>query len=256
MLIALSALLLCACASQKKVTYLQGTEDSYKQEVESDYEMHIQPDDLLGIFVNSKTMELVEMFNLPLITYQTGRTPSVSQRTLGYLVNKDGEINFPQLGKIKASGLTRSELTDTIQQRLINDGFINDPVVTVQFLNFKVSVMGEVARPGTIKVESDRITLFDAISAVGDLTVYGQRDNVKIIREKNGIRTVSVVDLRDVTILDSPFYYLQQNDIVYVQPNRAKAGQREINQNRTVSTWASIVSVLLSATSIVLTIIK
>ena len=252
--IVLSALILCSCASHKKITYLQGVEENYVQQVTDDYEMRIQPDDLLGIFVNSKTKELVEMFNLPLVSYQMGRTTSSNQRALGYLVNKEGEINFPQLGKIKVQGLTRNELTDTIQQRLISDGYLNDPVVTVQFLNFKVSVMGEVARPGSINVESDRITIFDALSSAGDLTIYGQRDNVKIIREKDGNRTVTLVDLRSIEILNSPFYYLQQNDIVYVQPNKAKAGQREINQNRTVATWASITSVLLSAISIALTL--
>lgn len=252
--ITLGIAILSGCASRKKIIYLQGVEDGYTQQVDSDYEVRIQPNDLIGIFVNSKDPDLVKMFNLPLITYQTGVTNSISQRTLGYLVNKEGKINFPQLGEIKISGLTRTELIDTISQRLINDGFINDPIVTVQFLNFKVSVIGEVARPGTIKVESDRITLFDALTSAGDLTVYGQRDNVKIIREKNGIKTVSFVDLRNVDILTSPFYYLQQNDIVYVEPNKAKAGQREINQNRTVGTWASITSVLLSAISIILSV--
>ena len=252
----LCIILFSACASQKKIIYLQGVENGYTQQMDFDYEIRIQPNDLIAILVNSKNPDLAQMFNLPLVTYQIGAMNSISQRTLGYLVNKEGEINFPQLGLINVGGLTRNQLTDTIQQKLIAEGYLNDPVVTVQFLNFKVSVLGEVARPGNIKVESDRITLFDALSAAGDLTVYGQRDNVKIIREKDGDRTISVVDLRNEDILNSQFYYLQQNDIVYVQPNKAKAGQREINQNRTVSTWASITSVLLSAISIVLTIVR
>jgi polysaccharide export outer membrane protein len=133
---------------------------------------------------------------------------------------------------------------------------VNDAVVTVQFLNFKVSVMGEVVRPGTFEVDSDRITLLDALSLAGDMTIYGRRDNVRVIREENGERTVAIVDLRSRNLMNSPYYYLKQNDIVYVEPNKARAGQREINQNRSVSTFASILSVLASLASLAVVIFR
>ncbi len=249
-------LFVSSCASQKEITYLQGVTNGYQQQGMDTYEIKIRPDDMIAIMVNSKDPELSQMFNLPMVSYQINNTTSgiasSQNRILGYLVDKNSEINFPQLGKIKIGGMTRTELTDYIANELIANGYVYDPVVTVQYLNFKVSVMGEVNKPGTIDISSDRITLFDALSAAGDLTIYGQRDNVKIIREINGKKTVSIVDLRKANILDSPFYYLQQNDVVYVEPNKAKAGQREINSNRTIGTWASIVSVILSALSLAL----
>lgn len=244
-------LFVSSCASQKEITYLQGAYNGYTQQSDDSYEIKIRPDDMLGIMVNSKDSELAQMFNLPMVSYQVGERVVGQNRMLGYLVDNQGDINFPQLGKIKVGGMTRTELTDYITKQLIDMGYVNDPVVTVQYLNFKVSVMGEVNNPGTIDIESDRLTLFDALSAAGDLTIYGLRDRVKIIREVDGVKTVSVVDLRSAEILDSPFYYLQQNDVVYVEPNRAKAGQSEINSNRTISTYASIVSVILSALSLI-----
>lgn len=256
LLLVLSIVVLGSCASQKKITYLQNIPNGYEQKGADNYEVRVRPDDLIAIMVNSKDPELAQMFNLPMISYQINNTTkgigSTQTRILGYLVDKQGTINFPQLGSIKIGGMTRIELTEHIQNELKIKGLINDPIVTVQFLNFKVSVMGEVTRPGTIDVTSDRITIFDALSAAGDLTVYGQRENVKIIRETDGKKKVSIVDLRSAEILDSPYYYLQQNDVVYVQPNKAKAGQRDINQNRTIGTWASILSVILSVLALAL----
>lgn len=252
----LSIIMLSSCASQKHISYLQNTPDGYQQKGEDNYEIRVRPDDLIAIMVNSKDPELAQMFNLPLVAYQMNDKLVGQNRVLGYLVDKEGQINFSQLGTIKVGGMTRSEITEYIKNQIITKGYFNDPVVTVQFLNFKVSVIGEVARPGTIDVPSDRITIFDALSAAGDLTIYGKRENVKVIREINGKKTVSQVDLRNADILDSPFYYLQQNDVVYVEPNKAKAGQREINQNRSAGTWASIGSVLVSIATLIITLAK
>lgn len=248
--IAFALCIFSSCASQKQISYLQDVPDDYRQKVVQDYDIRIRPDDLLSIMVNSKDPELVQMFNLPMVSYQiTNSTTGYAggqNRILGYLVDKEGNIDFPQLGVIKVQDMTRAELTGTIKKQLIDKGLVNDPIVTVQFLNFKVSVLGEVTRPGTFEVNSDRITLLDALSRAGDLTIYGQRENVKVIREENGERVVASVDLRSSDLLSSPYYYLRQNDIVYVEPNKVKAGQREINQNRTIGTFASIVSVLIS----------
>lgn len=242
--------ILTGCASQKKISYLQDVPEDYRQKVTQDYEVKIHPDDLLSIMVNSKDPELVQMFNLPMVSYQIANNTTGyaggQNRVLGYLVDKEGNIDFPQLGVIKVQGMTRAELTGYIKNQLIEKGLVKDPIVTIQFLNFKVSVLGEVTRPGTFDVTSDRITLLDVLSLAGDLTVYGQRENVKVIREENGERVVASLDLRSKDLLSSPYYYLQQNDVVYVEPNKVKAGQREINQNRTIGTFASIMSVMVS----------
>lgn len=254
--ILIGIVLLSSCASQKHISYLQNTPNGYQQKGEDNYEIRIRPNDLIAIVVNSKDPQLAQMFNLPILTAQGSDETTGQNRVLGYLVDKDGTIDFPQLGTIKVGGMTRSEITRFIKDQIVTKGYFNDPIVTVQFLNFKVSVMGEVARPGTMNVSSDRITIFDALSAAGDLTIYGKRENVKVIREINGRKTVSEVDLRGAEILDSPFYYLQQNDVVYVEPNKARAGQREINQNRSVGTWASIGSVLVSIATLIITLAR
>lgn len=241
---------LAGCASQKQISYLQDVPDDYRQKITQDYDLKIHPDDLLSIMVNSKDPELAQMFNLPMVSYQIANSNTGyaggQNRVLGYLVDKEGYIDFPQLGVIKVQGMTRTELTKYIKNQLIEKGLMKDPIVTIQFLNFKVSVLGEVNQPGTFEITSDRITLLDALSLAGDLTVYGQRENVKVIREENGERVVASLDLRNKDLLSSPYYYLQQNDVVYVEPNKVKAGQREINQNRTIGTFASILSVMVS----------
>ena len=181
---------------------------------------------------------------------------SGQHRVLGYLVDANGYIDFPLLGPIKAAGLTRLQLTDLIKDKLVKGDLLKDPIVTVQFLNFKISVIGEVTRPGSFSITGDRVTLLEALSMAGDLTIYGKRDRVAVIREKDGIRTIQYHDLRSSDIFESPYYYLQQNDIVYVEPNKAKSGQSGINQNNSVGVWLSAVSVLASVISLLVTLSK
>ncbi len=249
-------ILFSACNSTKEVVYLQDVVPLKQQDIERKYEVFIHEDDLLSIMVNSKDPELALPFNMPLITYQIGSESSGQQRVLGYLVDTNGDIDFPILGKLHVAGLSRLELRDLIKEKLISGDYIKDPVVTVQFLNYKVSVMGEVARPGSFTITGDRITLLEALSMAGDLTIYGRRDRVAVIREENGKRTILFHDLRSSDIFTSPCYYLQQNDIVYVEPNKAKAGQRDINQNNSVSVWLSAVSVLAAVASLLVTVFK
>lgn len=210
--------------------------------------------------VNSKDSELSQMFNLPMVSYQISNDSDGftggQNRVLGYQVDNNGNIDFPQLGVIKVKGLTRTELAYYIKQKLKSGGLLKDPIVTVQFLNFKVSVIGEVNRPGTFNINSDRISIFEALGKAGDMTIYGRRDNVKLIRESGGVRTVVALDLRENSVLSSPYYYLQQNDIIYVEPNRVRAGQSRINQNRSVSTIASILSAFISITTLIVSITK
>lgn len=237
---------LASCQSSKHITYLQDVPEHYSEKINDSYESKIKNDDLIAIMVNSRDIELAQMFNLPMVSYQTGTKISGQNMVLGYLVDRQGNIDFPLLGSIHVAGMTRNELTSYIKSQLIEKGLVNDPIVTVQYLNYQVSVIGEVTRPGSFEVSSDRITIFDALSQAGDLTIYGLRDKVKVIREENGRRTVATVNLLTDEILTSPYYYLQQNDVVYVEPNKAKAGQREINSNRTIGTFASVISVVLS----------
>ena len=193
---------------------------------------------------------------MPLVSYQIGGQNVSQQRLVGYLVNQDGNIDFPILGEIHVEGLTRMQVTELIKKRLIEEELIKDPIVTVQFLNFKVSVIGEVGRPGTFDISGDRITLLEALSMAGDLTIYGRRDRVAVIREKDGKRSILYHDLRSSDIFQSPCYYLQQNDILYVEPNNAKTGQSRINSNNSVGVWLSGVSVLASITSLLVTMFK
>ena len=247
-----------SCASSKKVVYLQDVVPLKQQDIEQKYEVYVHNDDLLAIMVNSKNPELALPFNMPMVSYQlgSGSTNSGSQRVLGYLVDGNGDIDFPILGKLHVAGLTRMQLTEMIKQRLIEGDLIKDPIVTVQFLNYKVSVMGEVNRPGSFNISGDRITLLEALSRAGALTIYGRRDRVAVIREKDGKRTILMHDLRSSDIFNSPCYYLQQNDIVYVEPNKAKAEQTDINQNKSLGVWFGAISALVSIASLIVTLTK
>ena len=248
--------LIAACSAPKEVLYLQDISLIKEEAIDKSYEVIIHKDDLLAIIVNSKDPELALPFNMPLVSYQIGGQNVSQQRLVGYLVNQDGNIDFPILGEIHVEGLTRMQVTELIKKRLIEEELIKDPIVTVQFLNFKVSVIGEVGRPGTFDISGDRITLLEALSMAGDLTIYGRRDRVAVIREKDGKRSILYHDLRSSDIFQSPCYYLQQNDIVYVEPNNAKTGQSRINSNNSVGVWLSGVSVLASITSLLVTMFK
>ena len=247
---------LASCSAPKEVLYLQDIASIKEENIDKNYEVIIHKDDLLAILVNSKDPELALPFNMPVVTYQIGAQTTAQQRLLGYLVDQNGDIDFPILGKIHVEGLPRMQVTELIKQKLMSEDLIKDPIVTVQFLNFKVSVMGEVTRPGTFDISGDRITLLEALSMAGDLTIYGRRDRVAVIREKDGKRRILYHDLRSSDIFQSPCYYLQQNDIVYVEPNKAKTGQSRINSNNSVGVWLSAVSVLASITSLMVTMFK
>ena len=243
-LVVCMAVFFTACTSTKKIIYLQDVVPLKQQEIEQKYEVIIHGDDLLAIMVNSRDPELALPFNMPMVSYQLGSNTGGQQRVLGYLVDTNGNIDFPIFGEIHVEGLTRMQLTELIKNKLIEGDLIKDPIVTVQFLNFKISVMGEVGRPGSFTISGDRITLLEALSMAGDLTIYGRRDRVGVIRENNGKRTILFHDLRSADIFNSPCYYLQQNDIVYVEPNKAKSGQSSINQNNSIGVWVSVISLL------------
>jgi polysaccharide export outer membrane protein len=246
--------LLSACGTPKDVIYFQdaGNYEAYKNV--DQYEVYIHQDDLLAIMVNSQATEAALPFNLPVATYYVGGETYGQQRVLGYLVDKEGAIDFPVLGKLQVEGLTRNQLRDLIKEKLKSNGLLKDPIVTVSFLNFKISVQGEVNRPGSFNISGERITLLEALSMSGDLTIYGRRDRVAVIREAKGERMILYHDLSSTDLFKSPCYFLQQNDIVYVEPNKRRIQQSNINQNNSASVWLTIVSVLLTATSIIVNI--
>lgn len=248
--------LITSCGTPKDIVYFQDAGDiSQYQDVEK-YEVYIHRDDLLAIMVNSQATEAALPFNLPMANYYVGGDSYGQQRTLGYLVDSEGNIDFPVLGKIHVEGMTRNRLRELIKNKLIENGLLKDPIITVNFLNFKISVQGEVNAPGSFNISGERITLLEALSMAGDLSIYGRRDRVAVIREANGERTIRYHNLTTTDIFQSPYYYLQQNDIVYVEPNKRKIQQSNINQNNSASVWLSIVSVLLTATSVIVSVSK
>lgn len=256
------AILLSSCASTKDIAYFQNKMVGQPEKVDRHAGIVIQPKDQLSIVVSSRNPELVAMFNLPVVSYQAGSevmaTSAYNQRLMGYVVDNDGYIDFPVLGRLKVAGMTRWELAEMIKNRLIKDGLLSDAVVTVEFMNFKVSVMGEVSSPGTYTIEGDKVTVLQALSLARDLTIFGKRDNVSVIREKDGERTIYQIDLTDVDMFKSPAYYLQQNDIVYVEPNDIKARQSTIDDKglRLTSILVSSGSLLVSVATLIVNLLR
>ncbi len=250
--VVLFSVLVVSCRPMVEIAYINDAQRDSAFALKGQFSGGIQANDLLGIHVESETPESTIQFNQETnkiaISQGVVMNPG-SSAVSGYLVNHDGDIIFPVLGKIHVVGLTHNELAALIENRLISEGHIIDPVVTVKLMNFKVCVLGDVSRPGQLVVSGERLTIFEALSMVGDLTLYGQRQNVTIIREENGLRTIGEVDLTSQSIFDSPYYYLHQNDVVYVEPNmrRKKAANRDPMIMTYISSAISIVSVLSSA---------
>ncbi len=248
--------MLVGCNSTKEVAYLQNLDLSKNETISASKGITIQPKDILTIMVNCKDPELAAMFNLPVVSYQTNSeimSRSGSQQTLGYAVDENGEINMPVLGKLKVAGMTRWEVQEKIKSELKSRDLLKDMVVTVEFRNFKISVLGEVKTPGSYSVSGDKVTVLEAISMAGDLTIYGLRDNVYVIREENNQRTVYRLDLKSTDLFNSPAYYLKQNDVVYVQPNKVRAGQSNLNENsmKSIGMWISIASLLTTVATLI-----
>jgi len=251
-------LLLASCTSYKNVPYLQNPEvvNSYT-EVLPMYDAKIMPKDLLTITVNTSDPEAAAPFNLSVQSaINTGRTSNLySQPTLQqYLVSNDGTIDFPVLGRLSVGGLTKNQAEDLIREKL-GDYLKEVPIVTVRMSNYKIAVLGEVARPGMFTVSNEKVNIFEALAMAGDLTIWGVRDDVKLIREDaQGKREIISLNLNNAEIVTCPYYYLQQNDIVYVNPNKTKAKNSDIGQS--TSLWFSATSILVSIASLLVTIFR
>lgn len=238
-------LLFASCQSYKKVPYLQDAkvvEQTAQQE--NLYDAKIMPKDLLTIVVSCTSPELAVPFNLTVATQNNvAITSTTSQPILQqYLVDNDGKINFPVLGELRVGGLTKKEAEQLIVEKL--KPYIKEtPIVTVRMVNYKISVLGEVARPGTFTISNEKVNLLEALAMAGDMTVWGVRDNVKLIRESaDGKQEIITLDLNSAETILSPYYWLQQNDIVYVTPNKAKARNSDIGSS--TSLWLSATSIL------------
>lgn len=243
-----------SCSTPKEISYFQDLQPGVTELTITDpVEIKVRPKDKLSILVNAQDQKLTNMFNLPIVSQQIGQESTGSSGTSrgvsGYTVDTDGYINFPVLGKIKVEGMTREQIAEYLTGQLKEQELIKDPVVTVEFMNLGVSVLGEVNRPGRISINRDNLTILDALSEAGDLTIFGKRENVLVLRQENGKQRVYGINLCSAEhIYSSPVYYLQQNDVVYVIPNDTKSRQSTVNGNtvRSTSFWISLASLITS----------
>lgn len=242
----------CGRKTYKNIAYLQDVEEDMSLPMAVNRGIVIQPQDKIMIVVSARNPELAAMFNLAHITPNTTGEGDVigggSNNLMGYVVDNSGDINMAGLGQIHVAGMNRWELSDFVRQELIDRDLLKDPTVTVEFMNFKVSVLGEVGSPGTYNIVGDKVTILQALSLAGDLTIMGKRDNITVLREQGKERAFYHLDLRDSDIFNSPAYYLQQSDVVYVYPNKIRAGQSKVNENnfRSVNFWTSMTSMVIS----------
>lgn len=253
-----------SCSAPSQVTYFQDLRPGEsEQKIIAATEIKVRPGDKLSIIVNSRDPQLTQLFNLPYVTQQLGQISTskgsgsisgTSQGISGYTVDEKGMIDFPVLGKLEVAGKNREEIAAFIKGELLAKDLVKDPVVTVEYMNLCISVLGEVASPGRYSIDRDKVTLLDAISMAGDLTIYGKREKVLVLREENGVQRVYGVNLCSAEYLyTSPVYYLRQNDVVYVEPNNVRARQATVNGNnvRSTSFWISLASLLTTVAVLV-----
>ncbi len=253
-----AAIVMASCATPTKVAYFQDTAGRDTTINLTQSTIKLQPGDMISIIVNTKDAQSASILNLPYITNRLGassREGSYSnQQMSGYTLDPDGNIDFPMLGTIHLAGLTRSEAAATVKQRVLDAHYATtdfNPVVTVEFMNLGISIMGEVARPGHFALNKDNLNILDALSMAGDLTIYGNRENVRVIRTEGDVQRTYNLDLTSAeSTLNSPVYFLKQNDIIYVEPNEVKMRQSTVNGNnvRSSSFWISVASLLTTIT--------
>tara|TARA_R110002126_G_scaffold286935_2_gene439222 strand:- start:2314 stop:3087 length:774 start_codon:yes stop_codon:yes gene_type:complete len=240
---------LSACVSKKDIIYFQNDEID-QSKVSNSYKTVIKPDDLLQIVVTALDTEAVVPFNLGMVNFSaTGGAAMGMQQQLNYLVDTNGEIDFPVLGKLKVGGLSRDELITMLKNKLEPDYIIN-PNINIIITNYKVTVLGDVQRPGNYTIPNERITILEAIGLAGDLNISGQRNSVLVQREEDGKKTQYRVDLLSKELFTSPVYYLQQNDVVYVEPNYARIQSASANSN--TSLFISITGLIVTMVALLI----
>lgn len=265
------ALLLGSCSTPKNVGYFQDLDQVMVIEAQNRQYIKVRPEDKLQIIVTSKDPQLASIFNLPVVTNRIGQnaavygttspysTNSTSEGISYYTVSPSGTIDFPVLGTLNVNGMTRFEVAAFIKGEIIGRNLIKDPTVSVEFVNTGISVLGEVKTPGRYNINRDELTILDAVAMAGDLDIQGDRTNVRVLRKEDGQTKVYIVDLTSgKNIYSNPGFYLQQDDIVYVEPNDYRKRQTNVNANTTMSAgfWVSIVSVLTSVAVLVANLIR
>ena len=255
LVLALLAVVAVGCVTQKQLTYLSNARpesaDSINASFKPQSEMIIRSGDALTIFVSALDLEAVTPYNLPAVVFATpgeqqlSTTPALQY----YIVDENGDIDFPALGKLHVAGMHRNEVEQYVKQQL--EPQVLNPLVHVNIVNARVSVMGEVNRPGQIGLTSGRMTILEALAAAGDLTPYGRRDNVLLTREVDGKIEIARLNLRSTDLYTSPYYYVQQNDVIYVSPNKVRAVS-----STNAGLWLSVVSTALSAATVIITVVK
>jgi polysaccharide export outer membrane protein len=247
------------CGSSQNVAYFKNSKTVDLTTSKMLYDAHIMPKDQLSITVSTTNEAAAVPFNLTVPTpYTAGRTTSTASQPMlqTYLVDNEGKINFPIIGELKVGGLTKSEAENLIRNKIqpyMSE--LENPIVTVRMTGYQISVIGEVARPGRYTVSREKITVLEALAQAGDLTIYGVRNNVQLIREDaNGQKAIYFLNLNDANLINSPYYYLQQNDVLYVTPNKVKAQNSSVGSMTTL--WFSATSILISLTSLLYNILR
>ena len=249
-LIIFSTIILSSCASRQDIAYFQDEVLTKETALSNSYEIKFKPADMLTIDISAQDPEAVMPFLLSPVAQNTKSSLNVSNnlRMQTYLIDINGNIEFPVLGSIKLEGLSRVQATEMLKGKLSE--YLRDPIVNIRLINFTVTILGEVNAPGTFTVQNERISLNDAIGLAGDLTIYGKRNNVLLIREIDGQKRYAKFDLTSVNVLNSPNFYLTQNDVIYIEPNKAKVRSSSYNQNNAIiisaiGTIATIVAILI-----------
>ena len=257
----IAAIIMTGCSSTKNVPYFQNADNVSLTASKMLYDAKIMPKDQLTIIVSTTDPEAATPFNLGVSNLNTSGTSgsrlySGQSTLLPYLVDNDGNINFPIVGKMHVEGLTKTECQDMIVEKIKPYLSVDEkPIVTVQMSSYRISVIGEVTRPCVVPVSTEKISILEALAQAGDLTIYGRRDNVMVIREDNqGEKSVHRLNLNDANVISDPYYYLQQNDVVYVEPNKTKAKNSDIGQSTTL--LVSVTSILISVASLVVNILR
>ncbi|MDR0811834.1 MAG: polysaccharide biosynthesis/export family protein [Paludibacter sp.] len=255
----IGSLFFCSCASWKQVSYFQDIKSGDKDTIAYTKDITLKPFDKVSVIVNSKDPLLAAPFNLPIISSRVGSSGTgggtlnnYNNQVSGYTVDAEGNIDFPVLGKIQVAGMNRDAVAQYIKNELILQEQIKDPVITIEFMNLSVSVLGEVSHPGRYTIDRDKFSILDAISVAGDLTINGKRANILVMRETNGVQTAYYIDLTSgKDIYSSPAFYLLQNDVIYVEPNDKRKRDSTVNGNNVISAqfWISITSLLATVTN-------
>lgn len=248
-----------ACTAQQKVLYLQDVESGAEITLPDNYIIRLKPLDQITIVVNNKNPELAVPFNSATsfnsLSGTVGANGTATENSLQVLtIDEQGYVDMPIIGKVYCAGMTREQLATSIERTIIDNGYMTDPQVNVRFANLTISVLGEVNKPGRFSINRDQINIFEAIALAGDMTIYGKREDVAVVRECNGKNIVTKLDLRSASTFESPCYYLEQNDVIIVSPNKYKAATSEINQNR--SFWISLASTAIAVATLVITVVK